>query len=163
MPRTVGLRNYSDVHYTNDDTAKTVCEHFPIKGLILEPACGNGVFLKYLPETTEWCEIAKGRDFFQRTDKVDWIVTNPPFEHLTNWMEKSFDIAANVVFLIPLSKLFSSAPRMQQVFNYGGIREMLYLGTGRSIGFDIGFPFAAVWFQRDYKGPTYISRSRTQS
>ena len=47
--------------------------------------------------------------------------------------------------------------KMNLVFKFGGIKEMLYLGTGRSIGFDIGFPFGAVWFQRNYRDCTKIS------
>jgi len=44
--------------------------------------------------------------------------------------------------------LFSSAPRMKLVKQYGGIKEIFCLGTGRDIGFDIGFPFAAIHFQK---------------
>jgi len=68
-------------------------------------------------------------------------------------MEHSFELSENVVFIIPLSKLFSSSPRMMAVKHYGGIRSILYLGTGRTIGFDIGSPFGAVHFQRGWTGP----------
>ncbi|GAB0154455.1 hypothetical protein MnBA_38550 [Marinobacterium sp. BA1] len=36
------------------------------------------------------------------------------------------------------------------------------LGTGRSIGFDIGFPFAAMTFTRDYAGDIRISYPENQ-
>lgn len=153
MPRTTGLQGYSDVHFTDVEVAKLVVTHFKPAGRILEPCRGAGAFLAALPEGTDWCEISEGVDFFQHTGVYDWIVTNPPFEHMTDWLRHAFDLSQNVLFVIPLSKLYSSVPRMQLVKKYGGVRETLYLGSGRSIGFDIGFPFGAVWFQRDYRGP----------
>ena len=156
MVKTTGQKNYSDVHFTRNDIAKKIVENFEITGSCLEPAKGNGVIYQYLPEGSDWCEISQGRDFFEYTGHVDWIVTNPPFSNLTDWMRKSFEISENVVFLIPISKLFSSAPRMRLVSEYGGIPEIFCLGTGREIGFDIGFPFAAIHFQKGYKGDTKI-------
>lgn len=153
MPKTRGLENYSDVHYTAADVAARVVNHYRPRLPCLEPCRGAGVFFDLLPPGTEWCELADGRDFFTHTGKYRWIVTNPPFEELTRWMEHAFTLADNVVFVIPLSKYFSSAPRIEACEKYGGVRETLYLGRGRSIGFDIGFPFGAVHFARDYKGP----------
>jgi hypothetical protein len=67
------------------------------------------------------------------------------------------NLANHCVFQIPVSKYFSSAPRLALAREYGGLEEMLMLGTGRSIGFDIGFPFAAMKFTRDYAGDIRIS------
>ena len=107
-----------------------------------------------MPSGTDWCELSQGRDFFQYKRRVRWIVTNPPFEKLTDWMQHAFQLSENVVFVIPLSKFFSSAPRIELAQEYGWAREVLYLGRGRSMGFDIGFPFGAVHFVRGYAGPT---------
>jgi len=152
MVRTVGLNNYSDVHYTEECVAKAVIEHFSPKGVILEPFAGEGVFLKNLPKNTKWCEIEKGVDFFSFSEHVDWIVTNPPFLDLTKIMEHAFDISDNTVFLLPLSKIYSSMPRLKLTRDIAGIKEHLILGTGRDIGFDIGFPFSATLFEKGYKG-----------
>jgi len=161
MVKTSGQKNYSDIHFTREDIAKKIVDHY-INDLnntlkFLEPAKGSGVFLKYMPQDTDWCEINEGRDFFKYQNHVDWIITNPPFSNLTQWMIKSFELSDNVVFLIPISKLFSSVPRMKLVKQYGGIREIYYLGSGRDIGFDIGFPFAAIHFQRNYCGQITMS------
>jgi len=153
MPRTKNLQNYSDAHFTDREIASLIVDWCKPAGSCLEPALGDGAFLEVLPDGTEWCEITHGRDFFDVESCYDWIVTNPPFSNMTDWMRHSFDLASNVVFLIPLSKLFSSAPRMSLVREYGGIRKVLYLGSGRQIGFDIGFPFGAVHFEKDYTGP----------
>ncbi|WP_369625245.1 hypothetical protein [Marinobacterium sp. BA1] len=74
----------------------------------------------------------------------------------------AFQLADQCVFLIPVSKYFSSAPRLALAREYGGLEEMLMLGTGRSIGFDIGFPFAAMTFTRDYAGDIRISYPENQ-
>lgn len=155
MVKTVGLNDYSDVHFTNDVLAERIVRYFNPTLPCLEPCKGGGAFFRAMPNGSEWCEIAEGKDFFQYTSKVNWIITNPPFSNLTEWMEHSFDLAENVVFVLPISKIYSSAPRLEQIREYGGVRTMLHLGRGRSIGFHIGFPFAAMHFQRNYKGPIH--------
>ena len=67
-------------------------------------------------------------------------------------MEKAFSIAQHTVLLIPLSKLYSSVPRMKLEKEVAGVREHLLLGSGRDIGFDLGFPMAAIHFERGYHG-----------
>lgn len=153
MVRTVGFKNYSDSHYTREHVARSVIEYFSPTGSILEPFAGDGAFLNNLPMDTKWCEIEKGRDFFLFFEKVDWIVTNPPFSDLTRVMEHAFNVSEKTVFLLPLSKIYSSMPRLKLTRDIAGIKEHLILGTGRDIGFDIGFPFSATLFERGYKGP----------
>lgn len=152
MVKTVSLKNYSDVHYTQRDVAKGIVDHYVPQGICLEPFKGDGAFYEYLPQNSLWCEITEGKDFFDFTDKVDWIVTNPPFSNLTQIFEHAFQISGNCVFLIPISKYWSSRPRIALARQYGGLKEILHTGTGREIGFDIGFPFAAMHFVKGYKG-----------
>lgn len=157
MVRTRALKNYSDIHYTQQRVAELIVRHFDPTGVCLEPFAGGGAFLDVLPEPKRWCEIQQGRCFFQHMQKVDWIITNPPFSNLTDVFAHAFTLANHCVFLIPVSKYFSSAPRLALAREYGGLEEMLMLGTGRSIGFDIGFPFAAMKFTRGYAGDIRIS------
>lgn len=158
MPRTTGFRNYSDVHYTDPRIAERIVAHFAPAGSCLEPFRGDGAFYRHLPKESRWCEIVEGRDFFLEKQPVDWIITNPPFSNLTAVFVHAFSLAENCVFLIPISKYWSSSPRIEAAEKYGGLKEVLVLGSGRSIGFDIGFPFAAMHFQRDYQGPIHLSR-----
>lgn len=160
MVRTVGLKGYSDVHFTDTSLARSIVAHFKPSGRCLEPFKGGGAFLDHLPPDSEFCEIAEGRDFFTYQSEVDWIVTNPPFSNLTAVFEHAFHLSENCVFLIPISKYFSSMPRLALTRAYGGCAEILHVGTGRDIGFDIGFPFGAMHFKRGYKGPIYESRLR---
>ena len=71
--------NPNDVVFTPDWLAKQIVSMFDIKGKVLEPCKGEGAFLKYLPENTDWCEIADGKNYYDYNEKVDWIVTNPPY------------------------------------------------------------------------------------
>lgn len=157
MVRTSGLRGYSDVHFTDHALAAQIVEHFKPVGRCLEPFRGDGAFWSSLPPGSQWCEITEGRDFFAYRQPVDWIVTNPPFSNLTEVFRHAFSISENCVFLIPISKFFSSGPRLRLAREYGGCAEILHVGSGREIGFDIGFPFAAMHFCRGWSGPIHES------
>lgn len=153
MVRTAGLKDYSDVHFTDEELARKIVEHFSPKGQCLEPFLGSGAFFKHLPDNARWCEISRGVDFFTFSEPVDWIITNPPFSNLTHVFEHAFQISNNCVFLIPISKYWSSMPRLQLARQYGGLKEILHVGTGRQIKFNLGFPFAALHFVKDFTGP----------
>ena len=157
MVRTVGLNNYSDVHYTNSRVASTIVDHYKPKGVVLEPFRGAGAFYDHLPKNSRWCEIEKGLCFFKYKSHVDWIVTNPPYSNLTDVMKHAFSISVNTVLLVPMSKIYSSVPRMNLVRNESGMKEQLIFGSGRSIGFNTGFVFAAIHFERGYKGAVKVS------
>ncbi|MGL5752184.1 MAG: hypothetical protein ACRCXT_16745 [Paraclostridium sp.] len=64
-------------------------------------------------------DIAKGQDFFNYNEKVDYIISNPPFSILTEVLEHSFKISDNVIYLIPLYKLFASNKRLDLVDKFG--------------------------------------------
>ena len=151
-----------DVVYTPDWVAHDMVEYFKPSGSILEPSCGDGVFLKYLP-TAEWCEIDKGRDFFAYNKQVDWIIGNPPYSVFSKWLGHSFELAENVVYLIPLTRLFNSGYFIKRLKDWGGIVEMKYYADGGELGFPIGFAIGAVWFQRGYKGKTDITIFRAEA
>jgi len=152
MTSSKGMSSYSDIHYTKPEVSKFIIDYFSPTGKVLEPFKGGGAFYDHLPKGTSWAEIDDGIDFFKIKSQFDWIVTNPPFSNLTEVMEHAFSISENVIFLVPMSKIYSSVPRMNLVKNVAGIKTELYLGSGRKIGFDIGFPFAAFEFVRGYKG-----------
>ena len=77
---------------------------------LLDPFKGNGVFYNNFPKENpkDWCEIKEGKDFFDFNKKVDWIISNPPYSIFDEVLEHSFEIADNIVYLVPLSKVVSS-------------------------------------------------------
>ena len=110
--------NKNDVVFTPNKFAKKICSMFPISGDVLEPCRGEGAFMKYLPKNTEWCEITEGRDFFDYNKKVDWIVTNPPYSVFDHFLDHSFELADNVVLLIPVAKVLKSMGTVRKIFDF---------------------------------------------
>lgn len=147
--------NPNDVVFTPDWLAKQICEMFPIDGKVLEPCKGEGAFMRYLPSDSDWCEITEGRNFYDYDKKVDWIVTNPPYSDFNRFLEHSFDLAENVVLLVPIAKLFKSMGTLRQVFSYGGFVEIWTLPASKA-GFPFGFPCAVYHIKRGYVGETKI-------
>jgi len=72
------------VQYTPMRVAKWCVNHMkiPAGAITLDPARGAGAFYDLLPEPRRWCELDEGRDFFDHMERVDYIVTNPPFAKL---------------------------------------------------------------------------------
>ena len=146
-----------DVVYTPDWVAKDMVEFFRPTGRILEPCKGDGVFLKYLPGNTEWCEISEGRDFFAWTEQVDWVFGNPPYATFYEWLMHSFRISKNIVYLVPVYKCFTGDRTIRAIQEYGGIVNILYYGSGRKIGLPFGLALGAIHIKRNYTGPMYTT------
>jgi len=138
--------------YTPDQIAKDIIKHFNPTGRCLDPCMGSGAFYQYLPSGSEWCEIERGRDFFQWKTSVDWIVSNPPLSTYYEFLQHSFSLSGNVVFLMPLYKCFQSMRNMKLIHGYGGIKEIYIVGTGRSIGWNFGFAVGAFHFKEKFRG-----------
>lgn len=149
--------NPRDVVYTPDDVARDVVNFFKPTGRILEPCAGDGAFLRYLPPDTDWCEIEKGRDFFACHERYDWIVGNPPYSIFSDWLRHSFEIAANIVYIIPINKAFNSHRSMCEIARYGGIKTIYVFSqqTFSDYGWTVNFALGAVHFRRGYKGGTF--------
>lgn len=146
----------SDVVLTPDEIAADIVRYFKPSGRILDPCRGAGAFWKAMPGA-DWCEISEGRDFFEWQKPVDWIVSNPPYSILDEWMEHSYAVATNIVYLLPLPKLFNSARRLQTICELGGMREVLVVTVGRKLGFPWGYACGAVHFETGYKGACKIT------
>ena len=99
----------NDVVMTPEYITKQLVEHFRPEGIILEPCKGEGAFMKYLPEDTKWCEITEGKDFFQFNEKVDWIITNPPYSKMRKFIQHSMEVSDNIVFLTTINHLWLKA------------------------------------------------------
>jgi hypothetical protein len=140
-----------DIILTPDDVARDVVAYFRPAGRVLDPCKGDGAFLKHMPGA-DWCEIREGRDFYAWRTPVDWIVSNPPYSIFSDFLRHSFTVADNIVYLIPVNKVFNSDRMMREVWAWGGIPKVLVIGGGGALGFPIGFAIGAVHFQRGYEG-----------
>ena len=147
-----------DVVYTPDYIAADMVSFFQPSGKILEPSKGGGVFMKYLPPETDWCEIAEGKDFFAYNNQVDWIVGNPPFKLFYEFMEHSYKVASDIVYLLPADKPFNVFKTVEMIFKYGGIVHARFYGNGSAIGIpEIHRPVTAFHFRRGYRGAMSFS------
>lgn len=146
-----------DAHYTSGIVAKDIVDFFKPIGKCLDPARGKGAFHSLLPEGADWCEITEGKNFFDYKERVDWIVTSPPYSMFNDWMEHSLEIANNIVYLLPVQKVFASWNRLKLLEKWGGVAHIRFYGTGHSIGFPLGFPFGAIHFKKGHKGAIEIS------
>jgi len=149
-PNKTKKQNQTDRVMTPEKIALQIVKHFNPKGKKLEPAMGTGSFHKYLKG--DWCEIDKGRDFFNYHKKIDWIITNPPYSIYDDFLLHSLEIADNVVFLVPLAKAFKSQKIQKAINKYGGLKEILMMGSGGNVGFKFGFPVGCLYYKRGYKG-----------
>ncbi len=170
------MKNQAKPGYISNDDVQTpaalcrcLVHHFRPGGTVLEPCRGEGNFFRELivcPGVAEvlWCEIKEGRDFYQYGGRVDWVLTNPPWSHLSEtkakregritFLEKSLQVAGNVVFLITLNHALGLKARYRLLDRYGfGIREVLLLDTPPKPWPQGGFQVGAVHFQRGYSGP----------
>ena len=151
--------NSSDMVFTSDWVARDMVEWFKPSGTILEPSSGDGVFLKYLPSNTLWCEIEKGRDFFAHQTSVDWIVGNPPYSQYVDFMMHSMRLANNILYVVPINKPFNSSNLYESLMSWGCIAHIRYYGKSRSVfrDVDIGFGVGAVHFSKSATCTTYSS------
>lgn len=150
--------NKNDKCMTPRKVAEQLCYLLPVKMLdsCLDAFAGENAFYNSLPSLNiDWCEIDRGRDFFEYHKKVDWIISNPPYSILDAVLDHSFEIANNVAYLVPLSKVFSSMGRIRKWQAYGNIKKIWILSASRC-GFPFGFPAAFVWWERGYNGATEI-------
>ena len=159
------MSNINDKVMTPDFIVDEVLEEFGYlveqQESVLEPFLGEGAFYNKLTDYSRdvsWCEIDKGIDFLEYQGSVDWIITNPPYSVFKEMLPKMLEVADNVVMVIPLNKLVSSMPRLMDVHRAGfGIVRIHYLGSGRQLKFPFGFPVAAIYVKRGYKGESTIT------
>lgn len=144
------------------DVAESIVKHFNPKGKILEPCKGEGNFLKVLPENTLWCEILEGKDFFDFNEKVDWIVTNPPYSIFRKFMNHSMEVADEIIFLITINHIWLKA-RLRDIKKKGfGIKEIILVDTPKTFP-QSGFQVGVIHLSKGYKGEIKYSETITKT
>ena len=130
----------NDLVMTPSGLARAIVKHFHPYGSILEPCKGTGAFLEFMPGAT-WCEITEGKDFLDFDGKVDWIVTNPPWSRIRDFLRKSMQVADNIVFLMTINHLWTKA-RIRDIKEFKfGIAEIAICKTPKEfppLGFQLG-------------------------
>lgn len=110
----------NDVIYTPISLAKKMIEMCDITPdmKVLDPSSGDGVFYDNLPECDKhWCEISKGKDFFDETNKYDLIIGNPPYSMWTKWLEHTTRITDKFCYVFGAMNM--NPNRITQLHNAG--------------------------------------------
>lgn len=114
--------NPKDLFYTPVLLAIELIKLVPLfeGDFVLDPAYGNGAFYDNFPSYVkkDFCEIEKGRDFFEWDKKVDWLITNPPYSKLDLWITHSCTLARKgFAYLMGLNNL--TAKRLEELSEKG--------------------------------------------
>lgn len=151
-----------DLVHTPIELAAKIVQHFAPTGQVLDPARGKyAPFYKSLAEHTpnaiiDWCEITAGRDFFEWTEPVDWIITNPPWSKMRDFLRHGYKIADEIVYLATLTHFVTRA-RLREMKEAGfGLREFMYVDQPPPPWPSSGFQLAAVWLSRGWAGQVDI-------
>lgn len=145
-----------DIVLTPPEVARDVVRHFQPSGRVLDPCRGDGAFSNLISGCS-WCEVREGRCFYEWSESMDWIISNPPYSIFSDFLRHSFKIAENIVYLIPINKVFNSEKMVREIWAWGGVKEIYVVSAGGSLGFPIGFCIGAVHFQRAYKGKIEVT------
>ena len=149
-----------DIVMTPEHLAQEVIEHFSPMGTILDPCRGAGAFYdNFDTDTKDWCELAEGKDFLDYIGKVDWIITNPPWSKMREFLSHGMDVADNVVYLTTINH-YTTKRRIRDMRDKGfAIREIYCVPTPKAPWPQLGFQLAAVHTQRGYEGGIRMSYS----
>ena len=117
-----------DIVMTNPDMAKYLLSTIKLEegSIVLEPCRGKGAFYNNFPTNTinKYCEINEGIDFLEYNEKVDYIISNPPFvprKLFWSFQQKAMDICNKEIYwLINLSSLNVFTPnRLEEMKEKG--------------------------------------------
>lgn len=150
-------RNYvsNDVVQTPLELAGRIVKHFKPTGRMLEPCKGQGNFLQHMPGA-DWCEISKGRDFFDWIHPVDWIITNPPWSLIRTFLQHSMNVSDNIVFLMTVNHVWTKA-RIRDIKQQGfGIKEICLVEMPKDFP-QSGFQLGAIHLQKGWNGHITLS------
>lgn len=144
-----------DIVYTPPQLALDIIEHYQPQGRILDPCRGDGAFFNQLTNC-DWCELSQGRDFLSYDNKVDWIITNPPWSKMREFLSHGMQIADNIVYLTSINH-YTTKRRIRDMKEAGfAIKEFFCIDTPKCFP-QSGFQLAAVHTKRDYTGDIQMS------
>lgn len=151
---------------TDVKVATSIVAHFGPEGNCLDPCYGQGAFVDALLAEKQrvgkvrdiyGCELSAGADFLRfnvrMNARIDWIVSNPPYSILREWLVKSYAVANDIVYLVQAPRPFFTALLRDAEQHEFGIKEMCRIETPkdwRKVMSPFGGGYAAVHWQRGW-------------
>ena len=136
--------------------AEDMIEFFKPNGTILDPCRGeNKVFHNLLQ--CDFNEIKENSNFFDNHNHYNWIIGNPPYSIFNKWINHSYNIADNIVYLLPTFKVFNALSLMRLYLTKGHIKHIRLYDTKNNIDWARSRPICAVHFKPNYFGDTSYS------
>ena len=151
----------TDVVMTPRPLAKAIINHLPISGKVMDPCLGTGAFFDQFPVSASkiYCEIEEGLNFYECNERVDWIVSNPPWSHYRPFAKHAYTLADNVAFLITNNHDIGLKARIRDMEEAGfGIREIIMVDTPKENWPQSGFQLGVCWKQKGYTGDVKMTR-----
>jgi len=152
-----------DLVMTPEYLAKEIIDHYHPRGLVLDPCRGNGAFYDNYSSIwceKDWCELGENKDFLTYSDKVDWIITNPPWSKMQQFLKHGMEIADNIVYLTTINH-YTTKRRIRDMREYNfSVAEVYCVPTPLKPWPQLGFQLAAVHTQRGYGGDVKLSYSQ---
>jgi len=159
MPRFCPAPNTpdKDIVMTPEWLAKDILDHYKPYGKFLDPCRGEGAFYEQYGGDKDYCELAEGKDFLEYLGKSDWIVTNPPWSKMRQFICKGMEVSDNVVYLTTINH-YTTKRRLRDIREQGfSIKEIFCVPTPTNPWPQLGFQLAAVHIQKGYKGDIRMS------
>lgn len=149
-----------DIVMTPEWLAKEIIQHFNPSGVILDPCRGEGAFYDNFPgNKNEWCELSEGEDFLTYNKKVDWIITNPPWSKMQQFLSHGMKVADNIVYLTTINH-YTTKKRIRDMREHNfAIKEIYCVPTPKKPWPQLGFQLGAIHTQRGYSGKITMSYS----
>jgi hypothetical protein len=152
-------RNYKsdDVVMTPLPLAEALVSALKPRGRILEPCSGTGAFVSALSSfgVVSSCDVENGGFGFW-SERVDWIVTNPPWSQFREFLVHGMEIADHVAMLVTVNHWWTKR-RVRDVRHAGfGYRE-LFLCDWPNKWHSTGFQLGMMHVEHGYVGDLKIS------
>ncbi len=142
-----------DIVMTPEYLAQDIIQHFNPDGLILDPSRGEGAFYdNFNTDNKDWCELGENKDFLLYNRQVDWIITNPPWSKMRDFLLHGMEIASNIVYLTTINH-YTTKRRIREMREHNfAIKEIYCVDTPKKPWPQLGFQLAAVHTQLNYRG-----------
>lgn len=126
ISRSIKNRDYpKDVFYTPKTVVKEhlelIIEYSKDGDKWFDPFYGGGVYYESFPtENKDFTEIAMGKDFFTYENKIDIIVSNPPYSMIDKVLEHSVKLNPKVIsYFIGMGNLTTKRIKYMNDMGYG--------------------------------------------